>query len=606
MSKKLRTENAPSTGPERPSLASEHSAEGEQSNEFRRGQLDAVPEGPSSILDVAEKSIEQDEDIEGLGQDGDRLAAASDDGGTGGGNGLPDGLKAGIEGLSGLSMDDVKVNYNSSSPSDVQALAFAEGNEIHLGPGQEEYLGHEAWHVVQQKQGRVAPTVQKKGVGSVNDDASLEREADVMGARAAGFSGAAPANTVEANASGGVKQLASDYDGLLPAHDTYDDEYEIGNNNDTSSDFTYHHIIPENKLKEVKTELDGIADHFKDLAATDDNAGLRQANTTLEGAKTDLVDGAKTSWLATRVKNTTHAINTTLDTYGVVVTETEVGALLTQDGDLATTFSALKPLIKRKAQPLFNERYTRRISGVTAVATDGLKDDNVYGRLSVGDEGEITGLLQSLDTNCYLPPAAVAGIRAALIELPKDPRFGKKSKAKIRDVFRDQLRFWTFDKYFAEMCGPLHEDSTGSDTHLKKIVQRHGIADDDDELESAVAWNPGNIHRGPSSSKRLNPDSPGFNAWLDDGGDGFETAAVNVLAPDRFAAVQELNAQIDTFLSTRVAAVAPDQAKVERAVDVVERMAAVRAFGVKEFDASQWEPHGDNMMRLRRREPNGG
>jgi hypothetical protein len=97
--------------------------------------------------------------------------------------GLPAGLKAGIENLSGLSMDDVRVHYNSSAPAQVEALAYTRGAEIHLGPGQEKHLAHEAWHVVQQMQGRVQPTIQAAGV-AVNDSQELEREADEMGARA--------------------------------------------------------------------------------------------------------------------------------------------------------------------------------------------------------------------------------------------------------------------------------------------------------------------------------------------------------------------------------------------------------------------------------------
>lgn len=94
-------------------------------------------------------------------------------------NGLPDALKTGIESLSGLSMDDVRVHYNSTKPAVVQAQAYAQGNDIHIAPGQEKHLAHEAWHVVQQKQGKV------KSTNSVTDSASLEKEADVMGAKAA-------------------------------------------------------------------------------------------------------------------------------------------------------------------------------------------------------------------------------------------------------------------------------------------------------------------------------------------------------------------------------------------------------------------------------------
>jgi Domain of unknown function (DUF4157) len=98
--------------------------------------------------------------------------------------GLPDNLKSGVEQLSGLAMDDVKVHYNSSQPAQLNALAYAQGTDIHVAPGQEQHLPHEAWHVAQQKQGRVKPTMQLKESVPVNDDPGLEHEADVMGAKA--------------------------------------------------------------------------------------------------------------------------------------------------------------------------------------------------------------------------------------------------------------------------------------------------------------------------------------------------------------------------------------------------------------------------------------
>ena len=98
--------------------------------------------------------------------------------------GLPDKLKSGIENISGHSMDDVKVHYNSNKPAQLNAHAYAQGTNIHIASGQEKHLPHEAWHVVQQKQGRVKPTKQLKQKVSINDDASLEKEADVMGTKA--------------------------------------------------------------------------------------------------------------------------------------------------------------------------------------------------------------------------------------------------------------------------------------------------------------------------------------------------------------------------------------------------------------------------------------
>lgn len=92
--------------------------------------------------------------------------------------GLPDKLKSGIETLSGLSLDHVTVHYNSTAPAALQALAYSQGDEIFVAPGQERHLPHEAWHLVQQKQGRAKPRLY------ATSEAELSHEADVMGAKA--------------------------------------------------------------------------------------------------------------------------------------------------------------------------------------------------------------------------------------------------------------------------------------------------------------------------------------------------------------------------------------------------------------------------------------
>ncbi|MCM8535068.1 MAG: DUF4157 domain-containing protein [Lentisphaeraceae bacterium] len=97
--------------------------------------------------------------------------------------GLPDNLKSGMENLSGMSLDHVKVHYNSAKPAAVQAHAYAQGSDIHLASGQEKHLPHELGHVVQQAQGRVKPTTEVGGM-AVNDNESLESEATSMGDKA--------------------------------------------------------------------------------------------------------------------------------------------------------------------------------------------------------------------------------------------------------------------------------------------------------------------------------------------------------------------------------------------------------------------------------------
>ncbi|MCX2450147.1 DUF4157 domain-containing protein [Pedobacter sp. PLR] len=99
---------------------------------------------------------------------------------------LPDQLKSGIEALSGISIDDVKVHYNSDKPAQLLARVFAQGTEIHLASGQEKDLPHEAWHIVQQQQGRIKATKNISGT-QINNNPNLEKEADDMGAKASFF-----------------------------------------------------------------------------------------------------------------------------------------------------------------------------------------------------------------------------------------------------------------------------------------------------------------------------------------------------------------------------------------------------------------------------------
>lgn len=137
-------------------------------------------------------------------QEGDTLPVQRKENTTG----LPDALKTGVENLSGLSMDDVQVHYNSAEPAQVQALAYTQGTEIHVGPGQERHLPHEVWHAVQQMQRRVQPTLQSNGV-AINNDRGLEREADAMGIAALGSVSSHPSQILEDSNKSGMQGSTS-------------------------------------------------------------------------------------------------------------------------------------------------------------------------------------------------------------------------------------------------------------------------------------------------------------------------------------------------------------------------------------------------------------
>jgi hypothetical protein len=131
---------------------------------------------------------------------------------------LPARVREHTEALSGYDMGDVQVHYNSAEPAGMGAHAFARGTDIHIGPGAERHLPHEAWHVVQQKQGRVAPGAAQAQGAPVNEEPALESEADRMGSKIAAWN--APGREPARSAAPGrkVTQFQKKKPGiLLPA-----------------------------------------------------------------------------------------------------------------------------------------------------------------------------------------------------------------------------------------------------------------------------------------------------------------------------------------------------------------------------------------------------
>lgn len=103
---------------------------------------------------------------------------------------LPEPVRAQMEEAFGADFADVRVHVGSEATA-IGAIAYTWGTNIHFAPGHynpwsqqgQQVLGHELWHVVQQKAGRVRNPY-GSGVAVVQDHA-LEAEADRMGHQAA-------------------------------------------------------------------------------------------------------------------------------------------------------------------------------------------------------------------------------------------------------------------------------------------------------------------------------------------------------------------------------------------------------------------------------------
>ena len=158
-----------------------------QPETVQSGLEDNSPEAVS-MRDFQSK-VDDSEEMQGLSKYQDKISEdTSDDSPVKNPNntGIPDALKTSIEQLSGYSLDDVKVHYNSDKPALLGAYAYAEGTNIYVGPGQEKHLAHEIWHVVQQKKGIVKANTQLGNDSGTlaNTETSLENQATKMGSKA--------------------------------------------------------------------------------------------------------------------------------------------------------------------------------------------------------------------------------------------------------------------------------------------------------------------------------------------------------------------------------------------------------------------------------------
>ncbi|WP_266168321.1 DUF4157 domain-containing protein [Dyella subtropica] len=308
---------------------------------------------------------------------------------TGGGQALPGGLRTGIESLSGLDMSGVRVHYGSPLPAQLNALAYAQGSDIHLARGQEKHLPHEAWHVVQQSMGRVKPTMNLGGV-NINDNAALESEADQMGARALqckASPGVAPPVHEAAGGSipatvGQRKVLRQSSGKWISSYDPYtvfstqfkasiyDKKLRAGGRPRLSSRvptlYSYTHIKPHNKLSSVPqgphvaahrltltalqntTDVDGVEEIFDEqVLAPDDVDEVMEEEAPSNGYSTQIqprVDRYVTDYRQIYTSIETELAKTTPD---LITLKHGVNTLMNMDPYATYGWKTTKPASKK-------------------------------------------------------------------------------------------------------------------------------------------------------------------------------------------------------------------------------------------------------------------
>ena len=175
---------------------------------------------------------------------------------------IPEEVQAKMENSFGQDFSNVNIHADSDQAKNIGAQAYAQGNNIHFAPGQynpgsksgQELLGHELTHVVQQSQGKVQPgEVHGKGL-NINNDPTLEKEADEMGKLASEGKEA----KVNSSLSAGIIQRKIDpVAALTIATSVYNEIDGLGSSKDKIISFLQPYQSDSESMSLIKTAYKG-------------------------------------------------------------------------------------------------------------------------------------------------------------------------------------------------------------------------------------------------------------------------------------------------------------------------------------------------------------
>lgn len=360
--------------------------------------------------------------------------------------GIPTQMKQQYEQLSHFSFDDVRVHYNSDKPAQLQALAYTQGSHVYIGPGQEQHLGHELGHVVQQKQGLVRPTTVVAGL-PLNDNRQLESQADNLHSFAESLA-LLPVNPQVGN--------------IVQRHEA--DPYTRQAEPEPKAGMTAHHIIP-------RELLDGSYDTLNSLIGV-----LRQEVDTQIGGNFSKDKVERLAAVAERCDDA----------------KKEAGSLLDEQQDSMINYSgnAVSDLTW-----LIQGNHQWRLLLQRPVYADDQKNEQLIDRH-----------IQKIDERARFIDALPAAERKLVMELEgrihvqvSNLLYWMKEKAGILNPIEQQeLQRWTASLEEAQdLQVEINLAATPEDWSI--------LEDKHPEADALRQWPRGNIFFGPLSNKRIEP-----------------------------------------------------------------------------------------------------
>jgi hypothetical protein len=542
-------------------------------------QREAMPEEE----DIQAKSILQRREAIAVGEASPDLDSAINSA-RGGGQPLDAGLQQSMGQAMGADFSGVKIHTDAQSDQlnqSIQAKAFTTGQDVFFRQGAydpgsrggQELIAHELTHVVQQNGGAVA-----------RNRLRLDQSEGPLTTHS---------HPIQKQSTLKIVQKAGDYSGLLPDHDVEkDDAYTFGQQNERKKEFTYHHIIPENILTKVYDKIKILLDKTKNTKGEQEDEQEDPLRTATEGLKS----GGRKLWLDTRAKNTAYIINTNFSDYGVSVTPEQLRPLIEANTSLDTLFPAIRDFIKHKFKSVFLSLQT----GLSKAIKEKLQEPAFLSAWQQKNAGTtIMNILQPFNISGK-PIFNANEVEHIVHGTPYQNLNGRgTNKGELIRLIDDYAKSKTFDNFYSQSFPELVVEKKGDKNYLYTNVSEKGLPrNNPDELRDAMEWNPGNIHRGPKSSYRLDPKFVSqFEALQDDGGDSFEYAAVNLVGTEHFAKLELLSRNIPYLLQADTDN--PSQGTLTLAGGIIAQMLDIQACGVTKFQESSWEKHGANKMRVK-------
>lgn len=337
------------------------------------------------------------------------------------------------------------------------------------------------------------------------------------------------------HSSGAVMQFAGEYRKMMPEHSSshpvkYKMTHMVWDDNTKKykeetkalSDYTYHHIIPENKWEIVYNNLKNYID-----------SSTRKVPTYVH----NFIEAGRKWSLEAQIMNNLATLQTFFhdDTLTKDKLLSFYDIVYTDGHNIQYKFSTIRynqyyknynKNLKAEIDSLLSKRFVNIVTPRNYQEVISILEDKYHKDLSAFNQNMFNYMsLNGMTSNKIDINQLTSDLYKFLqIEPPNELDINHSSFSNNQKSLLTTMDLDTPDQYTYE--------TTGSSKS---------------ELRARMAWIVGNIHQGPKSDLRISPGNEAHKLDRDDGGNSFETSAKKVLSEDHYKKIVQLNILVEFF-----------------------------------------------------------